>query len=337
MSKIYCTRCLKEFKYNCHLQKHLNKKTKCQEVDKEQLVSIIHQLKETNEKIENIQQTLNETNKPKEYNKLQCKYCDRIFARVDNLTKHIKKGRCKYIHDKINIYERELGILSNNNEKLTCRFCKTTYKHKSTYSHHMAIGCKARDEYEQELEDKVLNRREQAAQIINNNYDNSTNNTINIHLPPMRAFGDENHDYITTKVLLKELMMCKDMNDLSNVVGEFTKLIHCDPAHPENHNVALQSLNGGFAKVFNGKTFESRQAIDVQDTIIQNIGNLITEKCDEVDDCSNKIFNKLEQTRETIDEDIINEKNQRSIYRTKVKSTLHNNKRTINSTQNLIE
>ena len=52
------------------------------------------------------------------------------------------------------------------------------------------------------------------------------------------------------------------------------------------------------------------------------------------------MFNKLEQARETIDEDIINEPHngqKYSGYRSKVKSTLHNNKRTINSTHNLIE
>ena len=331
-----CERCQKSFKYYYLLKRHKNSKRVCRQVD------VLSELKDTTNELKNI---INELVNNNHDSKLICKYCNHTFSRTNNLTQHLKNG-CKMKNDKVNIYENELNV-EHNNDNLICRFCKTTYKHLSSYSRHMNAGCKERDEYEQDLENKVINRREQAAQqiihqqTINNNTNNSTtNNTINIHLPPMRAFGEENHDYITTKVLLKELLKCKDMNDLSNVVGQFTKMIHCDPAHPENHNVALQSLNGGFAKVFNGKTFESRQASDVQDTIIQNIGNLITEKCDEVEDCSDRMFNKLERTRETIDEDIISEPHsgqKYSTYRAKVKTVLHNNKRTINSTQNLIE
>jgi hypothetical protein len=131
------------------------------------------------------------------------------------------------------------------------------------------------------LEKKVLKIRNKAAQNIQN-IQNQTinNNTININMPTMRAFGDENMDYITTKYLLDQLSKCGNINDMSRVVGNFTRMIHANPAHPENHNVLMRSLNGGYAKVFNGTSFEDRQAVDVQDQILNKVGKYITDEVD---------------------------------------------------------
>ena len=218
----------------------------------------------------------------------------------------------------------------------------------------MNKGCKEKYKYELQLEKRVLQNRTKAAQQITNNITNNniTNNTIQINLPPMRAFGDENLDYVTTKYLLQELNKCKNYNDMSKIVGNFTKMIHANPAHPENHNVQMKSLNSGFARVFNGINFEDRQALDVQDAILQKVGTLITDKCDEYQDqeeyTENKqVDTKLERVRDTIDDDIITNIDAVGVgcmtsktinsYRANVKTVLHTNKSTIGATQKLLD
>ena len=101
------------------------------------------------------------------------------------------------------------------------------------------------------------------------------------------------------------------MKDMTMVIGDFTKMIHANPAHPENHNVQLKSLNCGYARVFNGTMFEERQALDVQDAILQKVGHLITNKCDEYQENSdlqeNRYINNdsIENVRSTISDDIL--------------------------------
>ena len=314
---VCCELCEREFDYPCMLDRHLNRKNPCKDSVTKMLVCKIDE------------------------GTIQCKYCLKIFRRKDNLKLHMKE-HCTGVNDNISIYERELGIKTNNTTDLSCRYCTKTYTNRSGLYKHNRKGCPKKYEYEKFLERKVLRGRNEAAhtvQNINNTTNNTTNNTIHITLPPMRAFGNENVDYITTKFLLEELKKCGNMNDMSTVVGNFTRMIHANPAHPENHNVQLRSLNGGFAKVFNGTSFEDRQSLDVQDVILQNIGKLVTNKCDELDMEEGLNTKQIEQAREAIDEDVICQDRSRTVstYRAKVKSALHNNRTTIFTTQKLKE
>ena len=278
----------------------------------------------------------------------QCTFCYKSFKTKKSMTRHINKGRCKLVHDNISIYERELNIDPPDIQSLTCRFCKTNYGKSSSYSRHLKNGCKAKKIYEAQLEKRVLIARNKAASVIQNQtINNTTNNTININMPPMRAFGDENTDYITVKLLINELKKCNNMNDMSTVVGNFTKMIHANPKHPENHNVQLRSLNGGYARVYNGTSFEDRHAIEVQDKILQTIGKFITTKVEtNGDEVERELpHTKIEKALESLDEDILsNADNGAGInsrgyakYRANVKSTLHNCKTTINSTQKIYD
>jgi hypothetical protein len=169
-------------------------------------------------------------------------------------------------------------------------------------------------------------------------------------MPTLRAFGDENLDYITTKYLIEQLSKCGNMNDMSRVLGNFTRMIHANPAHPENHNVLMRSLNGGYAKVFNGTSFEDRQAVDVQDQILNKVGKYITTEVDNLEDKqrlgikpNSRNTNDIEDMLCAIEEDITDvvedglPNKKITGYRNKVKSTLYTNKGTIHSTQRLID
>jgi len=361
LKKNQCSRCLKVFKYNCYLEKHKNASRQCQEV-------LCDRIDRTNEKIDEIQIKDNYTDNqirimrneidnikrnieyelPNSKKHIYCEFCYKVFTTKKSLNRHVKKI-CKNVNENITIYERELNIIQDN-AKNQCKYCKFIFTESSNYCRHMKKGCKEKVKYEIEMERKVVQNRSKAAQQVTNNNIHVTNNIIN--LPPLRAFGDENLDYVTTTYLLQELNKCKNYQDMSKVVGNFTKMIHANPAHPENHNVQMKSLNGGFARVFNGINFEDRQALDIQDAILQKVGTLITDKCDEYQEQENYIENKsidtkLECVRDTIDDDILiniasvgvgcTASKTMNSYRSNVKTVLHTNKSTIGATQTLLD
>ena len=370
--KVKCKVCEKEFNQNWQLERHKKRKNKCKppvlnendnENLKQQISNINLELQQTKKEVEanqesnisQIKQCYSEIQKLQDTeSKIECIYCKKTFNFNTNLQKHLKV--CKQKNDNVSIYERELGIEVIEQE-LTCRFCDKSFRNKSSLSKHKTRGCIEKVKYEVKLEQRVLaNRKDAAAQIVNNTTNNTTNNNTNIviNLPPLRAFGNENHDYITTKTLLAELEHCKNFLDMSGIIGNFTKLVYANPAHPENHNVLINSLHSGSAKIYNGKEFEEKGSIDVQDTILKSIGTLVTQKCDEYGIEEDKkqrtipkrIHNRLERTREVIDEDLLGKLDDLEAgtqtklltsYRTGVKNVLHTSKNEITSTQQLIE
>ena len=365
MTTSQCSVCKKEFKYNWQLQRHFNRKIKCKEPKEavqSKLVQIennIAHLKENQEKIfetqEKIEQSVDSLKKRHEHAEtslLSCEYCDASFKSLSNLIQH--KKRCKKKIDNICIYERQLGIESLPESPLTCKFCCTKFTKQSSYSRHMSNECDEKKEYEKKLKEKVFDTKIKAAeekevnqQIYNTtNVHGNQNNTINIILPQMNGFGNENFDYLTVKFLKKELGKLKiNKGDITNILQKFTNLIHANPAHPENQNVLFRSLNGGQAQVYRvdetGKgKFESRPMTQVQDQIIQNVGELIGPVADET--TGTELSNMLDNMEDKVyngNEDLEDGKVTRnwSACRQAVKGTLYDNRKEIQTTQRLAE
>lgn len=371
MIQFKCPTCSKGFDKQWRLERHLNRKNKCKiphvsqnkidecfstltdelqntknelEETKNDLLHTKHDLEETKTIISNI--VNQESVCTREHT---CEFCKTSFSFETSLKRH--KKTCKEKIDNIAIYEKQLNIPRKNVDKLTCRFCIQKFATQPAYSRHMNKGCKEKYEYELKLQKQFIEEKkeaaEQKAQVINNNnnhYEN--NNIININLPPMNAFGSENLDYITTKLLIKELQNCKAIkqSDVSSIVDRFTKLIHANPAHPENHNVLFKSLNSGFAKVYTENGFQEQQATEVQDGIIQNVHKLIQKKgCDEFDYSSQNQFadvlDDIDVNYGVLDENIKEGTNTRALgkCRNTVKAALYSNKDEIGSTHNLID
>ena len=367
-----CSKCQKTFKHQYLLDRHYNRKNKCKvppadqlsqnEILNEKIVSLDSKLKNTNIELQDTKTKLKETEQkvtnlfshidPATQDKT-CKFCLKTFTLRTNLTRHLNSGRCRMKNDNVSIYERELGIKIPESEHLRCRFCNIELGSDTSYSRHINSECKEKKLYEKKLEKQVIERRREAsAQIINNNNNNSNNNTIGnniiINIPKieMNPFGQENLDYITTKLLIKELENCKAIQqaDVSGIVDRFTKLIHANPAHPENQNVLFKSLNTGFARVYRQNGFQDEQSTEVQDTIIQNVQKLIqTKGCDEYD------YNSKDEFADVLDDIDVNYgklndqledgTNTRTLTkcRSTVKAALHSNKEEILTTHSLIE
>ena len=336
---VKCHRCNKEFKYKCYLEKHLNNKSLCRET-----IQTVKEPKPTITEPDHPDKESYKTKSGSQKEAIQCKFCKQIFKRQWNLNEHLKNS-CKKKYDHIAIYEIELGIECEDIHN-TCRFCNFEFNHTKNYQRHMRSGCKEKDSYEKELEKRVLKARATVGnQTINNTTNNNiqNNNTINIHLPALRAFGDENLDYITVKEVLKQLQKVKDVTDVTSLISNLTKLIHANPAHPENHNVQIPSLNGAHGRIYNGLHFENEDVLTIQDKILNKIGNTIVKRIDTDAKEDQKIYNEIgdnnvDHLLDAVEDDVKGEVGRSSDlqtrkYRHKVKNVLYNNKLTITSTE----
>ena len=343
-----CDICEKTFIYPYLLHRHQNKKIPCkmnQNVQNE----LNNRVNNLEDKVEQLQENIRQDRKDivtPTLNSYKCTHCFETFTRADNLTRHINQKRCRGKTDNIEIYEKELGIVKLESIPLTCRFCHVTFSKQQSYSRHKTKGCSKKKDYECDLKNQVLANRREAAASISNVTNNNNCGNITINLPPMNSFDSTNIDYITTKLLLKELQNHKalDNNGINGIVDSFTKLIHANPAHPENHNVMFKSLNSGFARIYNGQEFEDRQSTEVQDKIIQQVGTLFTSKVldehnYEAKDKMTDVLGELENEWEDRTEDLKNKDNTRALSqcRNTVKAALHSKKDEIEVTHQLIE
>ena len=340
-----CSVCLKEFKQNYLLQRHYNRKTKCKEpvVEMKKTNDLLEkkineldiELKETKIQVDKIQNKINSKtticNKEHSY---KCKYCFKTFSFQNSLSRHLNRGFCSEKNDNISIYQRELQITPTKNENLTCRYCSFIFTTPQAYSRHINKSCNEKKRYESDLKERVLeNRRAAAANITNNN----TN--INIIMPQMKAFGNENLDYLTTKSLLKELEQYSNTNDIGKIVNKFTKLIHANPAHPENHNVLFKSLNSGYAQVYTNNGFEDQQATTVQDDIFQKVHMLLSTKG--FDHCNNEfldVVDEIDSNYGELMEEVKEGKSTRPLSkcRNAIKAALHTHSNEIEQTHKLM-
>ena len=104
----------------------------------------------------------------------------------------------------------------------------------------------------------------------NNKIDNQTNHNITINI---KAFGNENTDYIDNKAILA----C--IGRVYKSIPSLLEKIHFDPGHPENHNIKITNKKLPYASVMGmnqkWKTVDRKDAIE---TMVLNGYNLLDEK-----------------------------------------------------------
>lgn len=103
-----------------------------------------------------------------------------------------------------------------------------------------------------------------------NKIDNQTNHNITINI---KAFGNENTDYIDDKAIIS----C--IGRVYKSIPSLLEKIHFDPRHPENHNIKITNKKLPYASVMGmnqkWKTVDRKDAIE---TMVLNGYNLLDEK-----------------------------------------------------------
>jgi len=171
--------------------------------------------------------------------------------------------------------------------------------------------------------------------ITNNTMNNTTNNTTNVQL---RAFGDENLEYMTPDVLLGifNRVVCPFIGDKEKqrFIGIVFKEIFANKKHPENHNMMIRSLKGSTAKVWNGEEFEERHRKDVEKEALTTIANVTStnyySEPEKFDENHNRFFDRYIGGVEAIDNGTAKEMTKN---RMTVAYASHNSKPLVNKTQ----
>jgi len=254
MNLVSCPNCNKDFKFNCHLNRHLNGKKKCkQNLDNKYncLNDSLQTLKNKFQKIAN-QMHLNDNS----YKDNECAYCFKTYTTKRVLVTHIEKS-CK---NRKKIQEQQI-ILEHliKNFKIDIIFRKNK-------------DPKPLPKTKNKIKTNITNNNN----TINNNITNKNiiNNNLNININP---YGQEDMSHITLKDYKKYL------SGFFPGFVEYIKKIHYDEEMPSNHNIYISNINSKYAYVYK----DGKWNVEKKDTLVDNIVSkkmlLLDSKCEELE------------------------------------------------------
>jgi hypothetical protein len=171
----------------------------------------------------------------------QCKYCNKILSRIDNLIRHEKICKSKPKIEETTELKQEIHELKNTMNEIL----KTIKIHPKTL---------------EKINKQLNNCNNTTNNTINNtNSNNTTNNTINNtnsnntinniinNNITLVKFGEENLEKTLTK---REKV--KILENMYYSLEESIKLTHFNKKHPEMHNICITNLRDEIGYVYNG-------------------------------------------------------------------------------------
>lgn len=218
-----------------------------------------------------------------------CEKCNVAFKRKSHYETHLKSNRHINGTKSQKTYTCECGKSYRHNQSLWTHKKSCDVVQKSN-----VVGSGIIRDYEEKLErserekvelrkqiSELLDKQVQMQPITNieNQQNIETQNNVNIHI---NAFGNENMDYITDKVIIH----C--INHVYNSIPLLIERIHFDPDHPENHNIKITNKKLPHASIMTDnqtwKTVDRNNAIE---TMVDKGFNILDESyCDNRDKIS---------------------------------------------------
>jgi hypothetical protein len=217
----------------------------------------------------------------------KCKYCDKVFNRVDNLTRHYGTCKDKKKTDEANENMLELVNLLNE-QKL---------------------------EFKNELEKKNNQIDELIKKAGINNSTITQNIQNNIKL---LAYDKTDLSDLTEK----DFIRCFNHNNMC--VPHLVKRIHFNPKKPENHNVFISNLKSGHIMIYDGKQWNTYVRDEVVNDIFDDKHDILEQKIEEWISIGKDypiIYHKFKRYLEKINNDLVIKK-----VKDELKLTLYNNR-----------
>jgi len=209
-------------------------------------------------------------------NDIICYACNKIFARSDNLKKHIN-GRCKEIKKLNNNKElqhpKNIEELSEHSHlRLECPQGQMMEILKKIQENQKQIDEKHMQEIN-ELKNTILELKEhKLVPYTNINSNNTTNNTTNNTINNIIVkFGTENP---AEKLTTKEIQYIINAHQ-NSMLQRSIEITHFNNKHPDFQNVYIPDKKMQTANIYNGKKYDMK-SIDsvVGDLILNHINNL---------------------------------------------------------------
>jgi len=246
----------------------------------------------------------------------KCKKCNKIFTHFGNYNYHIMRIFPCDQNDsspKNKIIEQEQPEIAEEeeNDELTCKYCKKRFSRRDVCRRHENFNCKNKKIIEKEKENKKLKEEiKMNKQTIINNFQTINNYQQNIQNIQqnfggfnsevnLNPFGKEDISFLTNGVM-KNIFKNPDLG-----IAQLIRLIHFNPEIPQNHNVRLKNKKEPYLNVFNGQNWELRDKDDtIQDLIISKkeiaddyFENLLTQQDANIIQKQDTIINALTQKK----------------------------------------
>jgi len=197
------------------------------------------------------------------------------------------------------------------NDELTCKYCKKRFSRRDVCRRHENFNCKNKKIIEKEKENKKLKEEiKMNKQTIINNFQTINNYQQNIQNIQqnfggfnsevnLNPFGKEDISFLKNGVM-KNIFKNPDLG-----IAQLIRLIHFNPEIPQNHNVRLKNKKEPYLNVFNGQNWELRDKDDtIQDLIISKkeiaddyFENLLTQQDANIIQKQDTIINALTQKK----------------------------------------
>ena len=187
--------------------------------------------------------------------------------------------KCKNILKTSSKHPQNILILSSNNEDIktnnNCSYCsKKLSNYKNKWRHEQK--CKKKKSQEELLKNLLEEKDNLIKKMLMENTKltkqliklteksgNNNNNTINSHNKIIiNAYGSENLEYISNK-LLKKLV-----NKPGTAIPNLLKIIHFNDKYPENKNIKVTNIHDPYIKVHNGDDWKLKNKGDIIEDII---------------------------------------------------------------------
>lgn len=205
-----------------------------------------------------------------------CEKCNVSFTRKSHYNSHLKSNRHNNGTKSQNTFICECGKMYKHNQSL--------WTHKKKCNIVLEKNDNSQQEYKKQLEQAEKERNELRKQLseildkqtntpitnIENQQNIETQNNVNIHI---NAFGHENMEYITEKVIIHCL------NNVYNSVPLLIERIHFDPEHPENHNIRITNKKLPHASIMTDENkWKTVDRSDVIETMVDKGYTILDEK-----------------------------------------------------------
>ena len=249
-------------------------------------------------------------------NNLSCNYCNKIFNRIDNLTRHTK-FRCK---KKINT-----DILLNENNKLKLIIEKQSEEIKTVklmISSLINKNCKVHPKTLQKI-NKQLNG--------DHNIINENNGTINNNIFNIIALGHENLSEVFSKkekmAILKNKFYC---------LPELVEYTHFNDKYPQFKNILITNTQNTLAYKFDTK---KKQFIAVnKDELLDDI---VDERMCDInsfyEELENNLDDKTKEIIEKVKDKIENDPAYKELKKKDIKLIIYNNRKKVIKDASIID